>query len=88
MSDDVLPRRRRSGLFAKYAGGMIAVVSLVLVVNGAIDVWFSYQNAHAYAGLHQKVGTRTQELARSVEELALRIIIPPSVLLSADEVIE
>ncbi|MCW5745717.1 MAG: GAF domain-containing protein [Alphaproteobacteria bacterium] len=36
--------RRRRGLFAKYVGSLIAVVSLVLVVNGAIDVWFSYQS--------------------------------------------
>ncbi|HJQ59763.1 MAG TPA: GAF domain-containing protein [Vineibacter sp.] len=34
---------QRRGLFAKYVGGLMAVVTLVLVVNGGLDVWFSYQ---------------------------------------------
>ncbi|TXL70860.1 GAF domain-containing protein [Vineibacter terrae] len=42
---DVVPARR--GLFAKYIGGMITVVTLVLVVNRGIDVWVSYQDTRA-----------------------------------------
>jgi signal transduction histidine kinase len=38
------PVTQRRGLFAKYVGGLVAVVTLVLVVNGAIDVWLSYQS--------------------------------------------
>ena len=32
------PRRR---LFAKYAAALVGLVSLVLLINGALDIWFS-----------------------------------------------
>src|SRR5215471_12064863 len=36
------PRRR---LFAKYAAALVGLVSLVLLINGAADIWFSYEQA-------------------------------------------
>jgi two-component system NtrC family sensor kinase len=33
----------RGGLFLKYVAMFIAVVSFALAVNGASDIWFSYQ---------------------------------------------
>jgi signal transduction histidine kinase len=36
------PRRR---LFAKYAAALVGLVSLVLLINGALDIWFSYEGA-------------------------------------------
>jgi signal transduction histidine kinase len=38
---------RRSGLFRKYVGMLFGVVSLALVVNGASDIWFSYEEQKA-----------------------------------------
>jgi len=36
------PRRR---LFAKYAAALVGLVSLVLLINGSLNVWFSYDEA-------------------------------------------
>src|SRR5215469_9201664 len=36
------PRRR---LFAKYAAALVGLVSLVLLINGALNIWFSYEEA-------------------------------------------
>src|ERR1700737_989065 len=36
------PRRR---LFAKYAGALVGLVSLVLLINGSLNLWFSYDEA-------------------------------------------
>src|SRR5579859_6868118 len=38
---------RRSGLFRKYVGMVFGVVSLALVINGASDIWFSYEEQKA-----------------------------------------
>ncbi len=38
---------RRSGLFLKYVGMVFGVVSLALVINGASDIWFSYEEQKA-----------------------------------------
>jgi len=37
----------RGGLFRKYAVMFVAVVSLALAINGASDIWFSYQEQKA-----------------------------------------
>ncbi len=37
----------RRGLFLKYVGMFLAVVSFALVINGASDIWFSYQEQKA-----------------------------------------
>ncbi|TMJ45754.1 MAG: HAMP domain-containing histidine kinase, partial [Alphaproteobacteria bacterium] len=36
------PRRR---LFAKYATALVGLVSLVLLINGSLNLWFSYDEA-------------------------------------------
>src|ERR1700737_1813544 len=36
------PRRR---LFAKYAAALVGLVSLVLLINGSLNLWFSYNEA-------------------------------------------
>src|SRR6266446_2049234 len=36
------PRRR---LFAKYAAALVGLVSLVLLINGSLNLWFSYDEA-------------------------------------------
>src|SRR5215831_15628097 len=36
------PRRR---LFAKYAAALVGLVSIVLLANGLLDIWFSYSEA-------------------------------------------
>jgi signal transduction histidine kinase/putative methionine-R-sulfoxide reductase with GAF domain len=36
------PRRR---LFTKYAAALVGLVTLVLLINGSLDVWFSYDEA-------------------------------------------
>src|SRR5262245_59780205 len=41
------PRAVRGRLFRKYAAMFVAVVCLALVVNGAFDIWFSYQEQKA-----------------------------------------
>ena len=41
-SPKVGPRRR---LFAKYAAALVGLVGLVLLVNGLLNVWFSYHEA-------------------------------------------
>jgi signal transduction histidine kinase len=35
----------RHRLFAKYAAAFVGLVSLVLLINGSLDVWFSYDEA-------------------------------------------
>jgi len=42
----VMPAVRR-GLFRKYVVLFVAVVSLALAINGASDIWFSYQEQQA-----------------------------------------
>src|SRR5436190_13684188 len=39
----VLSRITRSGLFYKYATGLIAVVALSVIFTGVLHTWFSYQ---------------------------------------------
>jgi len=63
--------RRRSGLFAKYVGGMIAVVTLVLVVNGAIDVWFSYVSTRE--SLERIQEEKAASAAQRVEQFVIGI---------------
>jgi signal transduction histidine kinase len=67
--------RRRSGLFAKYVGGLIAVVTLVLVVNGAIDVWFSYQSTRASLERIQqeKAAAAAQQVEQFVAEIERQV---------------
>jgi signal transduction histidine kinase len=67
--------RRGSGLFAKYVGGMIAVVTLVLVVNGVIDIWFSYQNTRQSLERIQqeKAAAAAQQVEQFVSEIERQI---------------
>ena len=38
---------QRAGLFRKYVAMLLGVVSLALAINGASDIWFSYQEQKA-----------------------------------------
>src|SRR5580704_5797394 len=46
-ADAVEPSAARGGLFRKYVVLFVAVVSLALAINGASDIWFSYQEQQA-----------------------------------------
>src|SRR5580692_2913127 len=39
--------RPRKGLFRKYVAILLALVSLALAIDGASDIWFSYQEQKA-----------------------------------------
>src|SRR5580698_6283614 len=45
--DAVAGPAARGGLFRKYVVMFVAVVSLALAINGASDIWFSYQEQKA-----------------------------------------
>jgi hypothetical protein len=43
------PAKARGKLFRKYVAFFVAVIALALLLNGASEVWFSYQE-HKAAG--------------------------------------
>ncbi len=51
---------RRFSLFAKYALTMVGLVFVVLLINGAVEAWFSYHSARL------AILTRTSEKAEAV----------------------
>src|SRR6516164_4749716 len=66
------PRRR---LFAKYAFALVGLVSLVLLVNGLLDVWFSYDEARdaAIRLQHEKADAAAQRIGDFVAEIEKQI---------------
>src|SRR5215472_15855527 len=62
------PRRR---LFAKYAFALVGLVSLVLLVNGLLDVWFSYDDARDAAIRLQR--EKADAAAQRIEEFIAEI---------------
>jgi len=42
--------RGRSGLFAKYFLSLVGIVTLVLLINGVLDMWFAYGSAREALG--------------------------------------
>jgi signal transduction histidine kinase len=53
---------RRGGLFAKYFLSLVGIVTLVLLINGAFDMWFAYGTAR------QALGRLQQEQANSAAD--------------------
>jgi two-component system NtrC family sensor kinase len=45
--DAIAAPAARGGLFLKYVVMFVAVVSFALAINGASDIWFSYQEQKA-----------------------------------------
>jgi GAF domain-containing protein/two-component sensor histidine kinase len=62
------PRRR---LFAKYAAALVGLVSLVLLINGSLDVWFSYDEAKDAAIRLQR--EKADAAAQRIEEFIAEI---------------
>ncbi len=61
--------RRR--LFAKYAAALVGLVSLVLLINGSLDVWFSYGEARDAAIRLQR--EKADAAAQRIEEFIAEI---------------
>ena len=66
---------RRGGLFAKYFLSLVGLVTLVLLINGAFDMWFAYGTARQALGRLQqeqangaadKVGQFITEIERQI----------------------
>jgi len=66
---------RRGGLFAKYFLSLVGIVTLVLAINGAFDMWFAYGTARQALGRLQqeqangaadKVGQFITEIERQI----------------------
>jgi len=66
------PRRR---LFAKYAFALVGLVSLVLLVNGLFDVWFSYGEARdaAIRLQREKADAAAQRIGDFIAEIEKQI---------------
>src|SRR6516225_5431835 len=62
------PRRR---LFAKYAAALVGLVSLVLLINGSLNVWFSYDEAKDAAIRLQR--EKAEAAAQRIEEFIAEI---------------
>src|SRR5271163_469750 len=62
------PRRR---LFAKYAAALVGLVSLVLLINGSLNVWFSYDEARDAAIRLQR--EKAEAAAQRIEEFIAEI---------------
>jgi hypothetical protein len=68
--------RRRGRLFVKYVLSLVGLVSVVLVVNGALDVWFSYREAkETQVRIQQeKAESAARRIAQFVEEIEHQIV--------------
>src|SRR5215813_3948295 len=66
------PRRR---LFAKYASALVGLVSLVLLVNGLLNVWFSYGEARdaAVRLQREKADAAAQRIDEFIGEIEKQI---------------
>jgi GAF domain-containing protein/HAMP domain-containing protein len=66
------PRRR---LFAKYAFALVGLVSLVLLVNGLLNVWFSYDEARdaAIRLQREKADAAAQHIEEFISEIEKQI---------------
>ena len=73
------PRARRAGprrrLFAKYAAALVGLVSLVLLINGSLDVWFSYDEARdaAIQLQREKADAAAQRIEEFIDEIERQI---------------
>jgi hypothetical protein len=66
------PRRR---LFTKYASALVGLVSLVLLVNGLLNVWFSYYEARdaAVRLQREKADAAAQHIGEFIGEIEKQI---------------
>jgi GAF domain-containing protein/HAMP domain-containing protein len=66
------PRRR---LFAKYAAALVGMVSLVLLINASLDVWFSYDEAKdaALRLQREKAEAAAQRIETFIDEIERQI---------------
>ena len=66
------PRRR---LFAKYAFALVGLVSLILLVNGLLNVWFSYREARdaAIRLQREKADAAAQRIDEFIGEIEKQI---------------
>ena len=66
------PRRR---LFAKYAAALVGLVSLVLLINGSLNVWFSYAEAKdaAIRLQREKAEAAAQRIEEFIDEIEKQI---------------
>jgi len=66
------PRRR---LFAKYAAALVGLVSLVLLINGSLNVWFSYDEARdaAIRLQREKAGAAARRIEEFIDEIERQI---------------
>jgi GAF domain-containing protein len=66
------PRRR---LFAKYAAALVGLVGLVLLVNGILNVWFSYHEARdaAIRLQHEKADAAARRIEDYISEIEKQI---------------
>ena len=69
------PTRRRGRLFTKYVLYFVGLVSLVLLLNGGLDLWFSYRQAREAAVRLQseKAEAASQRIEQFVAEIERQI---------------
>ena len=66
---------RRGGLFAKYFLSLVGIVTLVLLINGGLDMWFAYGTAkEALARLQQeKANAAADKVGQFINEIERQI---------------
>jgi signal transduction histidine kinase len=70
-----LPLPRRRGLFAKYFLSLVGIVTLVLLINGAFDMWFAYGNARQALGhlQQEKANAAAERVGQFISEIERQI---------------
>ena len=66
---------RRAGLFVKYAASLVGLVTLVLLVNGALDVFISFRDTREalVRVQEEKVVAAAQRIEQFVTEIEQHI---------------
>ncbi|HKF74136.1 MAG TPA: hypothetical protein VKB68_20465, partial [Stellaceae bacterium] len=66
---------RRGRLFVKYVVSLVGLVAVVLIGNGALDIWFSYKEAkQTLVRIQQeKAESAAQRIAEFVDEIQRQI---------------
>jgi signal transduction histidine kinase len=64
-------RMRRRGLLGKYVLALIGLVSVVLLVNAALDLWFAYRDTRASLAMLQR--EKAEAAAHRVEQFVTEI---------------
>ena len=77
-----VPRAKRGRLFRKYAASFVATVSLALVTNGLLDIWFSYQEQRSLLvriqqGQADSAATNITQFVKEIEsQMAWATLLP------------